>query len=69
MMKDLHILMSEGPLTPKQSMEVAEMMLQLSRMMREMSGPQGESLASRHEQGLKAMRRRVKEIRAMMKTH
>ncbi|MBW1991148.1 MAG: hypothetical protein JRI59_03290 [Deltaproteobacteria bacterium] len=43
MMKDLHILMSEGPLTPK--------------------------LASRHEQGLKAMRRRVKEIRAMMKTH
>jgi hypothetical protein len=69
MMKDLHLLMFEGPLTAKQSTEVSDMMLRVSVMMKEMSGPQRESLAPQHEQELKEMRRRLETIREMLKTH
>ncbi len=69
MMKDLHLLMFEGPLTAKQSAEVSEMMLRVSVMMKEMSGPQRESLASQHKQELKEMRSRLETIREMLKTH
>jgi hypothetical protein len=34
-----------------------------------MSGPDRERLAAQHEQELKEMRRRVEEIREMIRTH
>jgi hypothetical protein len=69
MMDELHLLMFEGPFTAKQSTEVSDMMLRVSIMMKEMSGPDRERLAAQHEQELKEMRRRVEEIREMIRTH
>lgn len=69
MMDELHLLMFEGPFTAKQATEVSDMMLRLSVMMKEMSGPDRERLAAQHEQELKDMRRRVEEIREMIKIH
>jgi hypothetical protein len=68
MMDQLHLLMFEGPFTAKQSTEVSNMMLRVSIMMKEMSGPDRERLAAKHEQELKEMRRRVEEIRAQVKS-
>lgn len=67
MMKELHLLMFEGPFTAKQSTEVSNMMLRVSIMMKEMSGPDREGLAARHERELKEMRRRVEKIREQIK--
>lgn len=67
MMKDLHLLMFEGPFTARQSTEVSEMMLRVSVMMKEMSGPERERLATQHEQELKEMRRRLEIIREQIK--
>ena len=63
MMKELHALMFEGPFTEKQATEISGMMNQVSVMMKEMSGPEGERLASQNEQKLKEMRRRLEAIR------
>ena len=67
MMKDLHLLMFDGTLTAKQSAEVSRMMNRVSIMMKEMSGPDRERLASQHKEELKEMRRRVKIIREQLK--
>lgn len=67
MMKELHLLMFEGPFTAQQSTEVSNMMLRVSIMMKEMSGPDRDGLAARHEQELKEMHRRVEEIRQQLK--
>jgi hypothetical protein len=67
MMKELHGLMFEGPFTEKQATEISGMMNQVSVMMKEMSGPEGERLASQNEQKLKEMRRRLDAIRQQIK--
>jgi hypothetical protein len=67
MMKDLHALMFKGPFTEKQASEVSTMMAQVSVMMKEMSGPEGERLASQHEQKLKEMRHRLEIIKQQLK--
>jgi hypothetical protein len=67
MMDDLHLLMFEGPFTAKQSTEVSEKMNRVSVMMKEMSGPERERLASQHEKELKEMRRRLEGIREQIK--
>ena len=68
MMDELHLLMFEGPFTAKQSTEVSDMMLRVSIMMKEMSGPDRERLAPQHEQDLKEMRRRLEIIREQIKS-
>ena len=68
MMDELHLLMFEGPFSAKQSTEVSNMMLRVSIMMKEMSGPDRERLAVQHEQDLKEMRRRVEIIREQIKS-
>jgi hypothetical protein len=67
MMKDLHALMFQGPFTEQQATEVSSMMTQVSLMMKEMSGPEGERLASRNEQKLKEMRHRLERIKEQIK--
>jgi hypothetical protein len=52
MMRELHLLMHQGEFTPKQATAVSEMMIRLGAMMQEMSGPQGEQLAPKHEREL-----------------
>jgi ElaB/YqjD/DUF883 family membrane-anchored ribosome-binding protein len=42
-------------------------MTQVSVMMKEMSGPEGERLASRNEQKLKEMRHRLERIKEQIK--
>lgn len=68
MMDELHLLMFEGSFTDKQSTEVSNMMLRLSLMMKEMSGPDRERLAAQHEQELKEMHRRLEVIREQLKS-
>lgn len=67
MMKDLHLLMFDGTLTAKQSTEVSRMMNRVSVMIKEMSGPDRERLASRHKEELKEMRRRLEMIKEQIK--
>ncbi len=68
MMKDLHGLMYEGPFTDKEATEVSAMMNQVSLMMKDMSGPEGERLAYQNEQKLKEMRHRLEIIRQQIKS-
>ena len=68
MMKDLHALMFLGPFTDKQSTEVATMMAQVSAMMKEISGPEGERLAAQNGQKLKEMRHRLEIIKEQIKS-
>jgi hypothetical protein len=58
-MGEIHQLMFQGQFTPRQATEVSEMMTRLGVMMQEMSRPQGEKLAEKHEQELKEIRRRI----------
>jgi hypothetical protein len=66
-MREIHQLMFQGQFTPRQDTEVSEMMLRLGIMMQEMSGPQREKLARKHEQELKEIRRRIEVLRQQLK--
>jgi hypothetical protein len=66
-MREIHQLMFQGQFTPRQDTEVTEMMTRLGVMMQEMSGPQGEKLAEKHEQELKEIRRRIEIIKQQLK--
>ena len=68
MMKEIHLLLHQH-LTPKQNEQISEMMIRLGAMMKEMSGPQGEQMARRHEQELKEMRRLVGTIEKQLEQH
>jgi hypothetical protein len=61
-MLEIHQIMHQGPLTPKQDTEISNMMIRLGAMLQEMSGPQREGLAQRHEQELREIRRRLEVI-------
>ena len=69
MMKEIHLLLHEGHLTPRQNEQISEMMIRLGIMMKEMSGPQSEQAARQHEQELKDMRRRVGTIKKQLAHH
>jgi hypothetical protein len=66
-MREIHQLMFQGLFTAKQATEVSNMMISLGVMMQEMSGPQGEKLAEKHEQELKEIRRRIELIKQQLK--
>jgi hypothetical protein len=68
-MRQIHQLMFLGQFTPNQATEVTEMMTRLGVMMQEMSGPQGEKLAEKHEQELKEIRRRIELIKQQLKNN
>ncbi len=68
MMREIHQMMHQGQFTQEQATEVSEMMTRLGAMMKEMSGPQGEQLAPKHELELEGMRRRVERIKQQLKS-
>jgi hypothetical protein len=65
-MGEIHQLMFQGPFTPQQATEVSKMMTRLGIMMHEMSSPQREKLAQKHEQELREMRRQIEIIKQQM---
>jgi hypothetical protein len=66
-MREIHQLMFQGPFTPPQATEVSEIMIRLGVMLQEMSGPQREQLAPKHEEELNEIRARVDKIRKQLK--
>lgn len=67
MMRDIHQLLHQGPLTPKQAQQVSDMMTRLGVMMQEMSGPQAEKYQSSHQRQLEEMKTQLEEIKKQLK--
>jgi hypothetical protein len=66
-MQEIHQLMFQGQFTPDQDTEVSTMMIQLGKMMQEMSGPQREKLAQQHEKELQEIHRHIEIIKQQLK--
>ena len=66
-MREIHQLMFQGQFTPDQDTEVSTMMIQLGKMMQEMSGPQREKLAQQHEKELQEIHRHIEIIKQQLK--
>jgi hypothetical protein len=67
MMQEIHLIMHQGHLTPKQAGEISEIMTRLAAMMKEMSGPQAEQLAPGHERELQEIRRLLENLKIQIK--
>jgi hypothetical protein len=67
-MVEIHQLMLKGQFTPEQDSEISKMMIQLGTMMQEMSGPQCDKLAPKHEQELQKIRHRLEILKKSLKT-
>lgn len=65
-MGEIHQLRFQGPFTPQQDTEVSRMMIRLGTMMHEMSGPQRDELAAKHEQELQEIRHRVEILKQQL---
>jgi len=66
MMRDIHQLLHQGPLTSQQSQQVSDIMTRLGVMMQEMSGPQAERYQSRHQRQLEEMKAQLVEIKSRL---
>lgn len=67
MMRDIHQLLHQGPLTPKQAGQVSDLMTRLGVMMQEMGGPQAEKYQGRHQRQLDEMKTQLEEIKSGLK--
>lgn len=68
MMREIHQLLHQGPITPKQSQQLSDIMTQIGIMMKEMSGPQAEKYQSLHQRQLEEMKSQLEEIKAQIKS-
>jgi hypothetical protein len=66
-MEEIHQLMFKGQFTPEQDSEISKMMIRLGTMMQEMSGPEREKLAPKHEQELRKIRHQLEIIKQSVK--
>jgi hypothetical protein len=66
-MRKIHQLLHQGPLTPKQTGQVSDLMTRLGVMMQEMSGPQAEKYQSQHQRQLDEMKNQLEEIKNQLK--
>jgi len=64
MMKEIHLLLHQGHLTPQQNEQISEMMIRLGAVMKEMGGPRSEQMARQHERELKEMRRALETLKS-----
>ncbi len=68
MMRDIHQLLHQGPLTPKQAGQVSDIMTRLGVMMQEISGPRAEKYQSQHQRQLQEMKKQLEEIKNQLKS-
>ncbi|MHB9071956.1 MAG: hypothetical protein ACYC6G_00370 [Desulfobaccales bacterium] len=61
-MRDMQQLMNDGRMTPEQQREMADMMNQMSQIMREMLTPQPWEVEERHHRQLQEIQRRHKAL-------
>lgn len=66
-MGEIHRLMFQGQFTPAQDTEISRMMIRLGTMMQEMSGPERDQLAPKHEQELQKILQQIESLKRSVK--
>lgn len=66
MMKEIHLLLHQAPLTPEQARQVTEMMTTIGIMLQEMRGPLTETKEAQHRQQLRELEEQLRSLKRQL---